>query len=551
MPATPKTYVLFFVYTLLGFSAFAQPLSISGRLIEQNSLSLTGKTRGLAGLSILIDGKTGKSDPNGYFSLKVNDKNRVGYLQLDSKEYQIINLEELEQALSCTQDPSIELQVEVGKTRTLSANFSRFYQQLRLQLGQTEIEWFKLLDTGQSDSLATLLGNEVSVSVIDRAFLRELFHNLEPLMEYWARRLATVNLDRQAPDFRAAYQKLRAGQLNGLDQVIQELADKKDLRNSRIKDLLISWQLAQGQFGQAAEVLRKHQEQETVLPSALIEQYRLGMITRSFDAIMGTDDQLLNTVCREGPRFLALSRLTELFAEQLDFSKARTNYEAAQLLWNSDLQKHADRYAPAYARMLINMGILHYQQSNALEARKLVRQAIDIFEKLSLEQPTLYEPDYMRAQTVLATFYLIYNNDYEQALRILEPTLLLAQRLSRQTPQLYLSEVADMYLWKARCHQQLKDYDLAISTYLLATSYYEQQAIKNPMELESVCNGYLLVAEAYSQQLNRNNDPTYKIKGLEVVQKGIQKANVWKRYDAIGAEMVLENLKYFEDIFTN
>jgi hypothetical protein len=549
MPATPKTSILFFVFTLLGFSAFAQPLTISGRLIEQNSQTLTGQTRSLANLSLLIDGKTVKTDPNGYFSLKVNDKNRVGYLQLDSKEYQIINQEALEQALSCTQDNTIELQVEVGKTRTLSANFSRFYQQLRLQMGQTEVQWFQLFYAGQTDSLATLLGNAVNPAVIDRAFLRELFHNLEPQMEYWANRLAMINLDHHAPDFRSAYQQLRAGQTTGLDEVIRQLAEKKDLRISGIKDLLMSWYLANGKFGEAADILNKHKEQETVLPSALIEQYRLGMLTRSFDAIMGTDEQLLNTVCREGPRFLALSRLTELFAEQMDFRKARTNYEAAQLLWEEELDKHSDRYAPAYARMLINMGILHYQQSNAMEARTLVRQAIDLFERLSQEQPALYEPDFMRAQTVLSTFYLIYNNDYEQALRILDPTLLLAQRLSRQTPQLYLSEVADLYLWKARCHQQLKDYDLAISTYLLATNYYESQAMQNPMELESVCNGYLLVAEAYSQQLNQTNDPTYRVKGLEVVQKGMQKANVWKRYDVTGADMMMENLKYFEDIF--
>jgi hypothetical protein len=549
MPATPKTIILLLLFLLLGISTFTQTLSISGRLTEQNSQSLTGQTRGLAGISLLIDGKTVKTDPNGYFSLKLNDKNRVGYLHLDSKEYQIINQEALEQALSCTQDNTLELQVEVGRTRTLAANFSRFYQQLRLQMGQTEIQWFKLFYAGQTDSLATLLSKEVNPADIDRAFLRELFHNLEPQMEYWANRLAMINLDRHASDFRSVYQKLRAGQMKGLDERIRQLAEKKDLRIGGIKDLLMSWHLANGRFLKAAEVLNQYKEQESVLPGALIEQYRLGILTRSFDAIMGTDEQLLNTVCREGPRFLALSQLTELFAEQLDFKKARTNYEAAQLLWEEGLEKHNGRYTPSYARMLINMGILHYQQSNAVEARKLVRRAIDLFEKLSQEQPALYEPDFMRAQTVLATFYLIYNNDYEQALRILDPTLLLAQRLSRQTPQLYLSEVADMYLWKARCHQQLKDYDLAISTYQLATSYYESQAQQNPMELESVCNGYLLVAEVYSQQLNQTNDPTFKAKGFEFVQKGLQKANAWKRFDAVGADMVIENLKYFEEIF--
>lgn len=550
MPATPKTYILFFVYILLGFSAFAQPLSISGRLIEQNSLSLTGKTRGLAGLSLLIDGKSVKTDPNGYFSLKINGKNRIGYIHLDSKEYQISKQEAVEQLLSCTQEKTIELQVEAGKTRTLSANFSQFYQQLRLQMGQTEIQWFKLFYAQQTDSLATLLGNSIPPAAIDRAFLRELFHNLEPMMEYWARRLARINLDHHAPDFKTTYQRLRAGQLKGLDQAIESLAARKDLRVTGIKDLLVSWYLARGKFQKAAEVLTMNREQEQPLPSTLMEFYQLGMLSRSFDAIMGSDEQLLNNACQEGNRFLAYSHLSILFSEQLDFAKAVTNYEAADLLWEQNLNKHHARYAPAYANMLINIGVLFYQQSNTLKAKELVNKAVEIYEGLSLESPALYEGDLMRAQSVLATFYLVYNNDYEQALRLLEPTLLLAQRLSRQNPQLYLSEVADLYLWKARCHQQLKDYDLAVNTYLLATNYYESQARQNPMELESVCNGYLLVAEAYSQQLNQSNAPVYKVKGLEVVQKGLQKARAWQRYDATGADMVLENLRYFEDIFS-
>lgn len=543
--------VLFCSFLFLSIEVFSQNLSISGRVVEQNSQALTGKTRGVGNLNIVIDGKTAKTDKNGYFSLKINEKNRIGYVHLLSNEYQVINREVLEQLLSCSRENALTLQVEVGKTRTIEANFSQFYQQLRQLMGQSEVRWFKLLYAQQTDSLATYLGRDIKPSSIDRTFLRELFHNLDPQMEYWARRLALINLDHYTSDFRTIYQRLRSGQLSELDQAIRLLAEKKDLRKSGIKDLLVSWYLAKGAFDKANTVLSKNQDQEPLYPSSLIEYYRLGMLIRSFDAIMGTDERLLNTICSEGHRFLVLSQLTELFAEQLDFGKAQTNYQAAHLLWEKRLSKHAARYAPAYGQLLVNMGILLYQQSNTLEARKLVRQAIDLFENLSSEHPLLYEPAYMRAQSVLATFYLIYNNEYEQALRILDPALLLAQRLARQTPQLYLAEVADMYLWKARCHQQLKDYGLAINTYMLATRYYERRALRKPMELESVCNGYLLVAEAYSQQLSQTDDPAFKEKGMEVVRIGMQKAQVWQRYDPTGAEMVIENLKYFEEIFNN
>ena len=62
--------ILIIYLPLLSFFAaplsYSQNLSISGRVVEQNSQTLTGKLKGLANVNLLIDGKIAQTDDNGY-----------------------------------------------------------------------------------------------------------------------------------------------------------------------------------------------------------------------------------------------------------------------------------------------------------------------------------------------------------------------------------------------------------------------------------------------------------------------------------------------------
>lgn len=540
---------LFFLLSSL--AADAQPLSVSGQVVEQNSQTFKGKRSFLGKVDLQISGKSAKTDGSGAFSLKINPQNAPAYVHAELPYFQVINQDEIENELSCTESATVVLPIEMGRVQSITANFSRFFQQLNALYGQTQVRWFRLFYDQQVDSLARLMGDGVVSSDLSRGFLRELFQDLEPQMEYWAHRLALVNLDHRSSSYIDCYQKLRSGQIQALGPAMDRLARTKDIRITAVKDLLMSWYIATGQLNTALEILVKNMDQAPVPGRTYREYYRLGMLLKAYDDIIGVDDSLLAAACDPGSRFLSLVDLTGLYAERLDFGKATYSFEQAEELWQDKLKKHAGRYEPEFARLLVIMGVLLYQQSDMEKAKTLVDQAIGIYERLSLERPLQYEIELMRSKAVLATFYVVYSNQYRKALEVLEPTLLLGQRLSRQTPQLYLPEVADMYFWEGSCHQQLQQYEQAIRVYELATRYYEQLALKNPLKLETVCSGYFLIAEAYNQQYNRSKDAALKEKGMEAVQAGLQKVKVWKRYDPVGAEMMEENLRYYEDVFKN
>ncbi len=544
---TARTSAL--ILFLLCFPLFlpAQPLSINGKVVEQNSLTLKGKTALLNEVSLQFYGEKRQTDGNGEFELRLDRGKAPAYVLAEQPYFRLINQEAIERQLACSSESTMSLTVEMGRSQTLNANFSRFHQQLNQLFAQTQRKWFDLFYQEQIDSLTTLTGQKK----ISWGQLRELIQELESHMEYWAQQLALVNLDHDAADYRRYYQQLRNGELASLGAAMKQLAQTKDLRNSAVKDLLVSWYTATGQLPRAMAILKKNMDSET--PEARIwkEYYRLGMLTESFDQVMGMDERLYEAACDDGQQFLAFVDLTELYAAQLDWGKAAGTFEKAQNLWGTSLKEHAGRYEPDYARLLVSMAVLRYQQSEMQQAKTLIEEAIAIYEQLSQDQPLRYEPDLMRSQAVLATFYIAYSDQYAQALRTLKPTLLLAQRLSREHPQVYLIELADMYIWEGSCYQQLKQYEQAIRSFELATRYYDQLAQKNPLKLEQVCTGYFLIAECYNQLLNRTNDPAFKEKGLEATQSGLQKAGVWLRYDTIGAEMMQKNLRYYEDVFRN
>ncbi len=529
---------------------FSQPLQISGKITEQNSLALRGKKVSLKGVKIILNGNTIVSDQNGNFLISIPKKEAVISLHSGEANYQIINQTSLEQQLACTNSNQVFLELEFGREQTIVANSARFYQQLNQVFAQTQIRWFKLFYENKIDSLKVFLGENISTSDINRGFIREFFQDLEGHIEYWAESLSLINLDHQSTDFKNCYQWLRTGQLDQVRKTMDNLAMTGDLQNKALKDLLISWYTASGQLHKAVMILNQHLATVTKPDIAtLSEYYRLNILIKAFDKAIGIEEQLLSIACDKGSKFIALVHLVELYAEQLDWGKGSKRFEQAQRLWDTEINQHSERFGDSYAELLVNMGVMLYQQSDMQQAKSLVNKAIGIYEKKSLLNPARFEGALMRAKAVLATFYVVYQNQYGQALNILESTLILGQRLSRLNPQLYLSEVADMYLWEGSCHKQMKQYTQAIRVYELASRYYEQLALKNPLKLEAVCGTYFLIAESYNQLLNQTNDSAFRTKGINSIQKGLEKVIIWSRYDPTGAEMMRKNLSYYQEVF--
>ena len=528
---------------------FGQALEVKGKVVEQNSLTLKGKTNALKGVTLQINGNTITTDHRGNFQTTIQKKENIAFIQSLETTYRIINQSSIEHQLACESSNQIFIQVELGKDQSINANFARFYQQLKQISAQSQVRWFRLFYEDKVDSISTLLNVEVNQRDIDRGFLRELFQDLESHMEYWARRLSMANLDSQSSAYKNCFNWLRNGQIDLLWQAMDKLAMNENLQNQAAKDLLVSWYTATGQFHKVLLIYRQNKERDLLDAKALVEYYRLALLVGAYGDVLEIETQLLSLNCNKGEEFLTLSHLLQLYTEQLDWGKAAKRFEQAQALWKSQIYIYTIRYEASYAEILVNMGILLYQQSDMQKAKTLVEQAIGIYEKLSQIDPSRYEGDLMRSKAVLATFYVVYQNQYAKALDILEPTLILGQRLSRLNPQLYLSEVADMYLWEGSCYKQMKQYTQAIRVYELAGRYYEQLALKNPLKLESVCGSYFLIAESYNQLLNQTGDAAFKSKGMEFIQKGLQKAIIWNRFDPIGAEMMRKNLKYYQEVF--
>ncbi|MEL7121210.1 MAG: hypothetical protein AAFO07_17305 [Bacteroidota bacterium] len=512
MSFSRSSYLFFFI--LIWNTSLQAQQSIVGKVVVQNSQTYTGKTEVLTNFPIEISGIQTITDLNGLFQIDLSGKESFQFLTSSSSDYILLNQMQLESILLNVRD-SLTLTIVMGRTQTVSANKSRFFQQLKKTFTKTQTRLQAFLKKEQMDSISSFFLENVFNTQINKQLLENYLLDTEQQLEYWSNKLSTVHLDQENEIFKEAYSLLRRGNFIGLEKVLsQNPPDEED--SEAWFNLRLSWYIANGQLQKMIDLYDLILEIDYNNFNRLLEYQRFLKLVKDSSKSKLVEQRLLGMAKKPIEKMEVYHTLGGIYLQEKDYSRAIQLYEQTLSLLPKANSNY--RFKPIQALVLQELALVYHIQSSNQKDYQYLSDAITIYEDLTTYQRSVYEVALMRAEHLLATFYTD-DREYRIALRTINSSYLVAQQLAQQYPQLYLEELAQMSMLKGFLAAKLDQYATAETSFSLAITYYERMAKQNPSLLYASIEGYIQLSDLYTKQFEQTENIDFQQKGIEAIDK--------------------------------
>lgn len=485
---------------------------LTGKVVEQNSKYVYGKVKAIEGAVVKMTDNMTKTNPNGFFQLSFRDV-PLAFVNVEKSGYVWINEQEVERQLACKieQQPLI---FELADAKILFNNYARFHQELKKIYQKASLGlWNQIRNESDEEDIKpqshSKYGKEKSAS----AALETLLEETEPMLEYWAKKLAKVNLDKESPSMINDYQQLKNGTLGK----IFFSTSKKQIPTQAEIDLQLALLVASLRLKEATELTEQIWKRSNKDLERALELRTLYRLQKDYNKLQQFDIEVLKIPCSEAQRFQLLGELGRSYMLELNYELAKKYLNPALVLGKKLMQLNELRFAKDYANVLLDIATLEKSNEEKSTSEQLYLEAINWFEDLSFELPLQYEPELLKAQLLMASFYFLEANRNVKAFQTLNEAIAICQRLSRRYPQLFLDELALAYTLQGAFYFRSEQIDLSTSAYLLAIRYYDLLAKTDFTFLDKSIETRFLVGQINYQQLINTNDINYKTKVEQVI----------------------------------
>ena len=170
----------------------------------------------------------------------------------------------------------------------------------------------------------------------------------------------------------------------------------------------------------------------------------------------------------------------EYLYEQKQYSKAE-RYLESSLKLSRDLIKSDYSFVTYVAQSLNNLANLYSDTQRYSDAEQMYEESLEIYRKLSKDNPQVYESDVAMALNNLANLYKNIQR-YSDAEQMYEESLEIRRKLAKDNPQVYESDVAMALYNLASLYKNIQRYSESEQMYVESLEMYRRLAEENPLE---------------------------------------------------------------------
>ena len=208
----------------------------------------------------------------------------------------------------------------------------------------------------------------------------------------------------------------------------------------------------------------------------------------------------------------------EYLYEQKQYSKAE-RYLESSLKLSRDLIKSDYSFVTYVAQSLNNLANLYSDTQRYSDAEQMYEESLEIYRKLSKDNPQVYESDVAMALNNLANLYKNIQR-YSDAEQMYEESLEIRRKLAKDNPQVYESDVAMALYNLASLYKNIQRYSDAEQMYVESLEIYRKLSKDNPQVYEPyVAVALIALANLYSDIQRYSEAERMYVESLEIYRK--------------------------------